>query len=176
MTRGTRSVLWGAHCFLVHPWFVAYAWWKLYGFPWDPRLWVCFFVHDVGYIGKTMMDDADGETHPEVGATIVRRLFGDTWGDFCLLHSRHYAKRLGRSPSRLCFADKMAFVHTPRWVYMVMVNWDELLEYLSRQRHFQSDPLVWHDKVVDHTLTWVAAHKDGAEDHETPLRHPEGLK
>jgi len=23
----------GAHCFFLHTWFVALAWWKLYGFP-----------------------------------------------------------------------------------------------------------------------------------------------
>lgn len=35
MKIGTKSVLYGAHCFIIHPWFVALAWWKLYGFPWD---------------------------------------------------------------------------------------------------------------------------------------------
>ena len=37
MKIGTRSVLFGAHQFATHPWFVAAAWWRLYGFPWDPR-------------------------------------------------------------------------------------------------------------------------------------------
>ena len=35
MTIGTRSVLYGAHCAVLHPWFLAVAWSKLYGFPWD---------------------------------------------------------------------------------------------------------------------------------------------
>jgi hypothetical protein len=52
MKVGTKSVLFGAHCFLIHPFFVAAAWIKLYGFPWDPRLWIAFFVHDLGYFGK----------------------------------------------------------------------------------------------------------------------------
>jgi hypothetical protein len=30
MKLGTKSVLFGAHCFLLHPWFVAAGWWKLY--------------------------------------------------------------------------------------------------------------------------------------------------
>lgn len=51
MKTGTKSVLFGAHCFFIHPLFVALAWWKLFGFPWDPRLWVAFFVHDLGYWG-----------------------------------------------------------------------------------------------------------------------------
>jgi hypothetical protein len=32
MKIGTKSVLFGAHCFLVHWFFVALGWWKLYGF------------------------------------------------------------------------------------------------------------------------------------------------
>ena len=75
MTVGTRSLLFGCHQVLIHPWFVAYAWWKLYGFPWDPRLWVCFFVHDWGYWGCPDMDGEIGEEHPRVGAQIVHRLF-----------------------------------------------------------------------------------------------------
>jgi hypothetical protein len=37
MTVGTKSVILGVHCILIHPFFVAWGWWKLYGFPWDPR-------------------------------------------------------------------------------------------------------------------------------------------
>ena len=75
MKIGTKSVLFGAHCFFLHPWFVAAAWWKLYGFPWDPRLWVAFFVHDIGYLGKPNMDGPEGERHVEVGARIMSFLF-----------------------------------------------------------------------------------------------------
>src|SRR6267142_70271 len=75
MKTGTKSVLFGAHCFFIHPWFVAAAWWRLYGFPFDPRLWVAFFVHDLGYLGKTKMDDAEGELHPFLGAKIMGWLF-----------------------------------------------------------------------------------------------------
>ena len=52
MTIGTRSVLYGAHCAVLHPWFLAVAWSKLYGFPWDVRLWASFWLHDIGYISK----------------------------------------------------------------------------------------------------------------------------
>jgi len=75
LSIGTRSVLYGYHQFLIHPLFVAWGWWKLYGFPWDPRLWVAFFVHDLGYIGKPNMDGDEGEQHPWVGATIMGELF-----------------------------------------------------------------------------------------------------
>ena len=75
MKIGTKSVLFGAHCFFLDPWFVAVAWWRLYGFPWDPRLWVAFFVHDIGYLGKPNMDRPEGERHVEVGARIMSFLF-----------------------------------------------------------------------------------------------------
>jgi len=64
MKIGTKSVVFGAHCFFIHPWFVFIAWWKLYGFPWDIRLWFCFFLHDLGYWGKPNIDGIEGELHP----------------------------------------------------------------------------------------------------------------
>src|ERR1700676_2969289 len=67
LSLGTRSVLFGAHQFILHPLFLAVAWTKLYGFPLDPRLWAAFFLHDVGYLGKDNLDGAEGETHPELG-------------------------------------------------------------------------------------------------------------
>ena len=33
MNIGTKSVLYGAHCAIIHPWFLAVAWWKLYRLP-----------------------------------------------------------------------------------------------------------------------------------------------
>ena len=72
---GTRSVLFGAHCFFLHPFFVARAWTHLYGFPWDPRLWIAFFVHDLGYLGKPNIDGPEGEEHPHLGARIIGWLF-----------------------------------------------------------------------------------------------------
>lgn len=135
MTVGTKSVLYGVHCFLIHPWLIALAWWKLYGFPWDPRLWACFFLHDIGYLGKPNMDGPEGEAHPVLGAFLVTCLFdrirpvtivGDggtmvhlgKWGMFCLLHSRYLAKRLAMQPSRLAVADKLVIAIEPSWLYL----------------------------------------------------------
>jgi hypothetical protein len=75
MKVGTKSVLFGAHCFFLHPIFVAIAWIKLYGFPFDPRIWIAFFVHDLGYWGKPNMDGPEGETHVELGGKIMHFLF-----------------------------------------------------------------------------------------------------
>ena len=63
MTVGTRSVLFGAHAFWLHFWFLAIAWFRLFGVPWDIRLWVAFAVHDLGYMGKNDVEGRDGETH-----------------------------------------------------------------------------------------------------------------
>ena len=84
---GTRSVLFGAHQIFLHPLFLAYAWYKLWGFKkvedyylgevslWDPRLWVAFFVHDLGYWGMPNMDGEEGEYHPLWGAQVMTSLF-----------------------------------------------------------------------------------------------------
>lgn len=156
---GSRSVLWGAHCFFIHPIFVAIAWFKLYGWPDHLAIWVAFFVHDLGYWSKIRMDDADGERHVEWGAYILTFLFdsdpiyiqpgsdwivighGDDawfcgpWGQFSLFHSRYYAKRHNKSYSRLCVADKLAIALEPWWLYLPRV-WasGELHEYLSYAR------------------------------------------
>lgn len=117
LSIGTKSVLIGAHCFFLHPWFVAMGWWKLNGFPWDPRLWFAFVLHDIGYIGKINMDGPEGESHPEVGARIMGWLFDRKcsacadgsqhaapcrkttyWHDLCLRHSRYYCKKLSTPP------------------------------------------------------------------------------
>lgn len=184
MRIGTKSVLFGAHCFFLHPWFVAAAWTKLYGFPWDPRLWVAFFVHDLGYLGMPNMDGPEGESHPELGARIMGRFFdrdrfgmGDAaryrWHDFSLLHSRYYAKREGRSPSQLCFADKLSFALTPRWLYLPMVTaTGEINEYLKNAQKADSghwnptgyDKKLWHSQLCDYMQRWVEEHKDGAAD------------
>ena len=74
MNIGIKSVLFGAHQFLIHPWFVAWGWWTLYGFPFDPRLWVAFFVHGLGYIGKPNMDGPEGT---RLGRAVARRGLGE---------------------------------------------------------------------------------------------------
>ena len=208
MKIGTKSVLFGAHCFLIHPFFVAAAWWKLYGFPWDPRLWVAFFVHDLGYLGKPNMDGPEGERHPEWGAWVMRRLFDEdrcdgcatfssispylmhgvpegpregrypctkslAWYHFVLYHSRYYSKAQGAQPSRLCFADKLAFALTPWWLYLPLATLTgEINEYLERAQKADSahwkptgyDKRRWHQQLCDYMVAWVAEHKDGAQD------------
>lgn len=118
MKQGTRSLLFGGHQFVIHPIAVAVAWWRLYGCPRDPRLWVAFAVHDIGYWGLDAMDDTRGQLHPERGGRIMGALFGPTWRAFCVGHSRYYAQRVGVPVSRLMRADKYATVITPYWLYV----------------------------------------------------------
>ena len=148
MKIGTRSLLFGYHQILIHPILVAAAWWKLYGFPWDPRLWVAFLIHDWGYVGKTTMDGVDGQQHPFWGADVMRRLFGDDWGIFSLLHSRTLAKRYSCPLSKLGYADKLAFLYYPKWLLKIlyalsgegeeylknnnMTDWDEWYEVAAK--------------------------------------------
>jgi len=209
MRVGTKSVLFGAHCFFLHPWFVARAWWKLFGFPWDPRLWVAFFVHDLGYWGKPNMDGKEGEAHVEWGAGVMGRLFDgrpknegrpidgrpqdlsgwsvlssgrwvEKWGNFCLLHSRFYAKQLGRPVSRLCFADKLAVVLEPWWFYLPRaILSGEVQEYMAlaaapnpaskyagETTKYESIGLdlssrrAWFCGMTEYMREWVAEHID----------------
>ncbi len=174
MQIGTKSVLYGAHCFFVHPWFVAAGWTKLYGFPVDPRLWASFFLHDIGYVGSPNMDGPEGEEHPIAGALIMKRLFGQEWGNFCVYHSRYFAKKRGIPVSRLCFADKLAFALTPRWLYLPMVRaTGEIDEYMARARtarqtdHWDTNVETeeqWHDRLCKYMTEWVEIHKNGTED------------
>lgn len=176
MRIGTRSVLFGAHAFWLHPFFVFWGWWKLYGFPWDPRLYLAFFSHDLGYLGKPNLDGPEGEEHPTFGANLMGRLFGKEWHDLCLFHSRFFCKKMNAQPSKLCFADKMAIVLTPAWIYLPMVTLTgEIEEYMklakfngldgkySNSRTW-ADKLRWYNDMRVYVDKWVKEHVDGRPD------------
>jgi hypothetical protein len=181
MTVGTKSVLFGAHCFLIHGFFVARGWWTLWGFPWDPRLWTAFFVHDLGYLGSPNMDGSEGEEHVHLGAKIMGLLFGDSWANFTLRHSRYWAKKHGVGVSKLCYADKLAFAITPGWLYLPMAcATGELAEYMEKSRNRQagvaaftemertqlesSVPACWLEGLQSYTRRWVEEHQGGEAD------------
>ncbi len=179
MRVGLKSLLGGAHCFALHPFFVAWGWTKLYGFPRDPRLWPAFFLHDLGYIYCHQMDGDEGEKHVLLGANIMRWLFGPKWGSECIRHSRDWCRRTGLPISRLCLADKLAFVLTPAWLYLPMARWTgELAEYRERSRTRKpgseaytlnefadvnaDDERRWLRGLQSYTLRWVLEHRDEA--------------
>lgn len=160
MRVGTKSLLFGAHQFILYPLFLAVAWTKLYGLPLDPRLWIAFIVHDWGYFGRENMDGDKGQRHPELGGKIMARLFGQDWGDFCRLHSRYYAKLEGREPSPLCAADKLVLLVTPRWIYLPAVRaTGEVQEYTALYAAWRGVESVtieeWYDGLRANWLTEV---------------------
>jgi hypothetical protein len=186
MKVGTKSVIFGVHAVLIHPFFVACAWWRLFGFPWDPRLWLAFLVHDVGYFGCPNMEGPEGQRHVVLGGQIMGWLCGPEWGDFVLCHSRHWAESVGKSYSKLCLADKLAFVLTPAWLYIPMARLSgELREYMrvsserqlgGRVSNFElsllksRNPQVWLEGLKLYTRRWIELHRNGFRDRTTAVR------
>jgi hypothetical protein len=198
MKVGTRSVLFGYHCILLHWFFVAWGWVSLYGLRrvrigeqlaprggrlvvfasiLNPRVWLAFLAHDIGYWGSPNMDGAEGERHPEVGAAFMQRHWGTAWREFCLYHSRFYAKRDGAPPSSLCYADKVAFLKYPTWLIVLLVRLSgEGKEYLANHsrdnagRPYTPNYWVWARGVKEYVQEWVTTHKDGTVDTATPIR------
>jgi hypothetical protein len=129
MKVGTRSLLFGVHQFILHPLVVFRAWIELYGIPSRKEL-ICIVIHDWGYWGKPNMDGVEGEKHPEFAAKIAGKLFGKEYYNLCLYHSRHYARKAGIEPSKLCWADKLCIKYNPWWFY-IPLSWltGELSEY-----------------------------------------------
>ena len=133
MTIGTKSLLFGAHQFILHPICLWLAWRKLRGkkHSFNPKLLIAFIVHDWGYWGKPNMDGQEGKLHPALGKKIMTKLFGEWWGNFTAYHSRSYAKLEGKEHSILCPVDKYAFCILPKWLYMAMIwltgEWKEYM-------------------------------------------------
>lgn len=185
MKVGTKSLLFGVHQIFIHPIFIAIAWIKLFGFPFSIPIWVSFFVHDLGYWGKSNMDGkGEGEIHPELGARIMHKLFDGKidknldkserpittyytnknrskyWYKFMLYHSRFYAKANNAPISKLCIADKYVFCIQPRWMYLPMARWSgEVYEYMDENRnrsgHSYKGENDWFEHVREFMYNWV---------------------
>lgn len=177
MKVGTKSLLYGAHQFVIHPLMVAYAWWRLYGLPLDPRLWLAFIVHDWGYWGKPNMDGEEGEYHIWTGAKIMQIFdrFGASragdqthkyyvsWFCFCFYHSRTMCDKYEVLPPRLCIADKLSWALEPWWFYLPRA-WltGELKEYMGRadskyaKEALPTDtPVAWYKAVKKYLDGWA---------------------
>lgn len=97
---GMKSLLLGVHQFAWNPITVWIAWYKLYGCP-NFKETICIIIHDWGYWFCCDMDGIEGERHPEFGARLTGKLFGDEYYQIVLFHSRHYSKLVGKEPSKL---------------------------------------------------------------------------
>jgi len=187
MKIGTKSVLFGVHCWCIHPFMVWIAWIKLYGWTWSLPTIVSFFVHDLGYIGKPNMDGKEGETHVELGAKIMFLLFdwgfnvvpipnkgryystkvyNSKWYAFTLYHSRFYSKNNDVQYSRLCVADKYAFCIYPKWLYILLASLSgEIYEYMESVSIKYTDSGIlgttkneWYETCYRFLYMWVANH------------------
>ncbi len=201
MKIGTKSVIFGAHCFFIHPWFLALAWLRLYGFRKvkDPylgeisilnfRLWIAFFLHDLGYWGMPNMDGEEGEKHPIWAAIIMLEMFGPEWLNFCMFHSRYLSKLYGAPFSLLCVADKLAIALEPRILYLPRVILSgEIKEYMAlagarnQDSKFAGEPQTkyesagydlstrwsWCTNMQEYCKSWAFEHRDGKTDTWTP--------
>jgi hypothetical protein len=147
LSVGTKSLLFGAHQFVLHPLAVYICWVRLYHRL--PTWWetICILVHDWGYWGCLNMDGERGTNHPGYGARVaysavlwigcrfrvgpmLRTELALKAANLCSGHSRHYARQERIPVSKLCRADKWGAVLWPWWIYLPM-TWasGELEEY-----------------------------------------------
>ena len=109
-----------------------------------------------------------------------RRCF--KWHDFVLYHSRYYAKRDNVHYSRLCVADKLAMVITPRDLYLNQAHRTGEIEYFYENAAkyegtgfhsgtYNGNPLRWHAELSQFYFDWVEKHKDYSPDMVTEDRY-----
>lgn len=141
MKIGTKSLLFGCHQFILHPLFVLWGWIKLYGLPNWKEL-VCVVIHDWGYWGLADMDGKEGEEHPKWAAAKAwgcldsDDVCDSRYANICLYHSRFLAKKLGKKPSKLCWADKKGTALMPAWLWVSLGSLSgEINEYLSCKKY-----------------------------------------
>lgn len=157
MKTGTKSILFGVHQFVIHPFTVLLAWRKLY------RSWptwreaIAIFCHDLGYWGCPNIDGAEGKQHPRHGAIIAARIVG--WLEWnpriqkfprsgaysfeierlTAYHSRDTAKKDRRQVSELYAADKYCVFYDPFWLYRLRARlsgeFDEFKRNAIRSGH-----------------------------------------
>ena len=164
MKVGTKSLLFGVHQFLWHPWTVARAW-RFIHRRW-PRgwEWLAILVHDWGYWGCADIDGKEGKNHPVWSALLAERVMTffkvpqkriTEIYELILLHSQTTSNRVGMRPSALCWPDKYSIVYDPPWWYLFRARLSgELAEYrknavdAGQVAAFESDRSWYH---------WLAA-------------------
>lgn len=147
--------MFGVHQFLIHPFFVTWAWVKLYNqFPSFKELF-CIAIHDIGYFHKPNMDGKEGNDHPRLGAIIALRLFRGRYGYLVAGHSRFYIKGTNIKLSSLYYADKYSHCLIPWWIYLPLAFASgEYYEYINCSKYkndgyvcANDSPREWYKKL-----------------------------
>lgn len=149
---GTKSVLFGVHCFFWHPITVAAGWWLYHGrMPNRLHEWLAIIFHDVGYIGCSDMDGPSGVSHPHRSAQPFVRLasrvpsagFVYTAG-LIYGHSRSFAAKHGLPTSSLYAPDKLCVLFDPSWFYLLRARLSgEIWEYIRNSPTPDATPPEW---------------------------------
>lgn len=179
MKVGTKSLLFGVHQFLWHPWTVIRAYRAVHGvWPMFDDV-LCILSHDLGYWGSPNMDGEEGRRHPECGARIafclvylwykafkrcpdlVAKQYAEEAHDRTLYHSSHYARLNGAKPSSLYLPDKASILFEPRWFYLLRARLSgEVWEYVENSPLAKLPPelktpgawLNWYKSKVEQKL------------------------
>ncbi len=166
MNVGTKSVLWGVHCFAIHPIVVALAWRKYHG-KWPQHLteWVAIVCHDLGYWGCPEIDGPCGKQHPWRSAHIAEKVMKHVFRRgkaeqiatvmHVLGHSRSFCKEFGFAMSPLCAPDKLSVLFEPSWFYFLRAKLSgELPEFVANAARFG----YVKDRLLDQ-WRWVGWYK-----------------
>jgi hypothetical protein len=120
MKKGLRSFLFGMHNPILHGFLVYLAWKKIFHKYPNAKETICILFHDVGYIKQDFLDGLE-DNHPELGAKICDKLFGEEYKNLCLGHSRDYARKHNLGFSKLGYADKYSVLLLPNWLYHYVI-------------------------------------------------------
>lgn len=162
MNIGTRSVLFGTHQCLWHPFTVWLAFRRVHK-RW-PTWWenIGILCHDTfGYWGKPNIDGPEGVQHPYLGAEIAGKivdLFSKQKGwqvrEFCLFHSSTLARTCKVKTSNLYLPDKCALLFDPKWFYLFRARLSgELTEFMAHNpKGGESEWFDWYKKSVERKL------------------------
>ena len=108
---------------------------------------------------------------------IVKGKEETAWYNFCLYHSRFYAKKDNVQPSKLCMADKLSIALEPYWLYLprVIVS-KEINEYMKDAEKGKyismkisiASKRAWFSSMAAYLKSYAYEHKDGKIDEWTP--------
>ena len=145
MKMGAKSLIFGVHHILWHPFTVCIAWIELYGVPNWKEL-VCIFIHDWGYYDCSNMDGPEGVNHPLLAAEIAEKYLdapnSTRYHDLCLYHSRTTASKYNTTPSKLCWSDKLSCKYDPWWFYIARgMLTGEIKEYRTNAARLGETPI-----------------------------------